>query len=300
MNETTTVVRSGAELSMDDPRIVWPIVYARDLAGGPASSPAPRGRDVMIGDSGRRDFWDKGAYDVTLRAAPAARPEPVRKLAAGWKRATEHEGWSRCDVGGPSGRGHPGFDYVRQMATRGVLAVCEAHAEGAGVFEVLVMENVIVDPGLQTATRQEHPGCCSVDGCDRPRVAGVVGNVIGLCLFHAENGTGADREKEPYTVGIAPPPYSRCILCGKSEPCSCTGTGSRPWPRPWKKPYSAGGLYPQADMLERERTANQWQDLTQFGRAELIDGERPEPRRLPKVAARYMPNDDPWLDLEDA
>lgn len=62
----TTVVRSSEELSIYDPRIIWPVLLARDGSGEPIRSPhSPRHKGDIT--PSRVLAWRQGCYDVTLQ-----------------------------------------------------------------------------------------------------------------------------------------------------------------------------------------------------------------------------------------
>jgi len=269
-NEQTTVVRSSAELSIDDERIEWPVTVAI-------------GHNIGFARS-RREFdggwnhgsWAAGTYSVTLRAAPAQteRPAPERiGTCAECKRRDEKlSTMGLCDYCRPtSGKKAP----ERKLAD-GWERASERICYGA------------LDCDL---CRAQSEYCKFVDD-NRKR--------LDACEAHAaEVGVWADVKAGAYDPGQ---PKPACILCGASGPCDCVGTGARPRPRPYartddpkrawsvEKPREWKAPIPDKDLMF-------WQYSENVGRASGIDSERPPERAAMKSRAIYDTRR--WADPDD-
>lgn len=86
-----TVVRSSAELSVDDERIVWPVTFARFDDGRAFDGPeCYRSKGWFTNPEGAiwRRFWDASCYDIRLRA-PVAPSEEGAGTCGGCGRASQ-------------------------------------------------------------------------------------------------------------------------------------------------------------------------------------------------------------------
>lgn len=78
-----TTRRSSASLSMDDPRIVWPVELVRNFSDQEIERRTRTREQIRERGAGARDAWNDGCYDVTLQETAGdamARLPPTQRV----------------------------------------------------------------------------------------------------------------------------------------------------------------------------------------------------------------------------
>lgn len=125
MSDEHETVRSSAGLSVDDPRIEWPVRINATLSQIQGQQ---RHRDSF--DNGRnKGSWSDGVYNVRLRVAP--KPTAERVPVAPW---AVDNGLDHCSMCGRSLNSKSGY----RNWNRPHIGACEACAPAAGVLGPVV------------------------------------------------------------------------------------------------------------------------------------------------------------------